>query len=523
AWQAALKGAAFEHEHRIVVGKEIRWVRQKARPEFAADGTPLRAEGVTQDITERKRMENAAEQYRVVIHASLDGFWITDLTTRILDANEAICRMLGYSREELLRMSIYDIEADESPEETTAHSRQMKENGHVQFEARHRRKDGAIINVEVSVVYIADLGERFFAFVRDVTERKQAEARLVESEAHLRAIIETEPECIKIVDARGRLKQMNPAGLAMIEADSLEQVAGRPLLDLIAPEYRDAFTRMLERVLAGQSVTMDFEVLGLKGGRRWLETHSVPMQANGETVLLAVTRDITERKRAEAELGQHRHHLEELVHSRTIELAAARDTAEAANRAKSVFLANMSHELRTPMNGIMGMTDLVLRRATDPQQIDWLNKSKASAKHLLSVINDILDISKIEADRLTLEERNFSVSQTIDDVLRMQDESFRTKGLSLSREIDPLLPDLLCGDELRLRQILINFTSNAIKFSNRGRIIVRAHVTEEDSRSVLLRIEVTDQGIGISAEQHDRLFRAFTQADDSMTRKYGGT
>ena len=244
---------------------------------------------------------------------------------------------------------------------------------------------------------------------------------------------------------------------------------------------------------------------------------------NGRVEVRGVTRDITERKQAEAELEQHRHHLEQLVFSRTAELAAARDAAEAANRAKSIFLATMSHELRTPMNGIMGMTDLALRRATDPQQIDWLNKGKGSAQRLLAIINDILDFSKMEAEQLTLEENDFSLAQVIDGALRPQDEGARAKGLSLSATIDPALPDMLRGDAERLGQVLTNFISNAVKFSERGQITVRGNVAEEDSQGVLLRIEVSDQGVGINPEDQARLFQAFIQADGSSTRKYGGT
>lgn len=232
--------------------------------------------------------------------------------------------------------------------------------------------------------------------------------------------------------------------------------------------------------------------------------------------------DITGRRMAEAELDHHRHHLEELVFSRTAELAAARDAAEAANRAKSVFLANVSHELRTPMNGIMGMTELALHRATDSQQIDWLVKSKASAERLLTVINDIIEVSKMEADELRLERSDFSLAQAVGETLHLQDEAARAKGLSLYSEIDPALPDLLCGDAMHLRQILANLVGNAIKFSERGRIDVRVRAAEEDSHSVLLRIEVSDQGIGISPDEQARLFKAFTQVDGSFARKYGG-
>jgi PAS domain S-box-containing protein len=233
--------------------------------------------------------------------------------------------------------------------------------------------------------------------------------------------------------------------------------------------------------------------------------------------------DISARKQAELELVQHRDHLEDLVRSRTAELAAARDVAEAANRAKSVFLANMSHELRTPMNGIMGMTNLALRRATDPTQITHLRKSLGASQHLMDVINDILDLSKIEAERLQLEQQDFDLPGLVDDTIALQESAAQAKGLELSARFDPALPRRLIGDSVRLRQVLLNFLSNAVKFSDHGRIVVHASMVEQDADSVLLRLEISDQGIGIAPELQGRLFRAFSQADDSMTRKYGGT
>jgi len=242
----------------------------------------------------------------------------------------------------------------------------------------------------------------------------------------------------------------------------------------------------------------------------------------GGTELRIALTDISERRRLEAELAREREHLEQMVFARTAELSHAKDAAEAANLAKSIFLANTGHELRTPMHDIMGMTDLVLHHLTDPKQIDWLTTSQKQAKHLMSTLDDIIDISKLESEALTLEEKNFSLAQTIDEVILMQAVPAEIKGLQLHREIDASLPALLCGDAMRMRQILLNFTSNAVKFSARGTIAVRASVQAEDRISVTLKLEVSDQGIGISPEQQARLFQTFIQVDGSTRRKYSG-
>ena len=238
---------------------------------------------------------------------------------------------------------------------------------------------------------------------------------------------------------------------------------------------------------------------------------------------LAVKEDVTERKLAEAELKQYRDHLEALVASRTAELADAKEAAEAASRAKSTFLANMSHEIRTPMNAIIGLTHLLQKEVREPRVLDRLGKIAHSAQHLLHVINDILDLSKIEAGRLTLDRVDFSVRALIAQVFAMLDDRAQPKQLRLVSEVQAAVPERLLGDPLRLQQALLNFVGNAIKFSEHGQIVVRASLDAEDEDAVLLRLEVVDEGIGMSAEQQHRLFEAFAQADDSMTRKYGGT
>jgi signal transduction histidine kinase/CheY-like chemotaxis protein len=206
------------------------------------------------------------------------------------------------------------------------------------------------------------------------------------------------------------------------------------------------------------------------------------------------------------------------------DLRQAKDGAEAASRAKSTFLANMSHELRTPMNAIMGMTGLALRRASDPTLRNQLGKIDQASQHLLAVINDILDISKIEAERLTLERVSFRLGEVVENILSLISQKAQDKKLKLSIDLTPDVTQLsLLGDPLRLGQILLNFTSNAVKFTALGSITVRARVVEESAINVVLRFEVQDTGIGIAPQDQLRLFTAFEQADGSMTRKYGGT
>jgi hypothetical protein len=230
------------------------------------------------------------------------------------------------------------------------------------------------------------------------------------------------------------------------------------------------------------------------------------------------------RSKLEQSLRQHQQHLEEMVQERTAALSIAKEAAEAANRAKSTFLANMSHELRTPMNAIMGMTDIVLRRITDPKHIEYLTKVKTASTHLLHVINDILDISKIEAERLTLEEVDFKLGEVLENLTSMISHKVAEKRLQLQVDLAPEIAGIhLRGDPLRLGQILLNLTGNAVKFTAQGSITLRARISEESDTDVQLRFEVEDTGIGIADEEQTRLFSAFEQADGSMTRKYGGT
>jgi len=357
-------------------------------------------------------------------------------------------------------------------------------------------------------------------------QAKEAAEEGLEQERRLLALIVSSSEDAIISKRLDGIVTSWNHGAEMLFGYTAAEIVGQPILTVIPPALRDEEERLLSAIRRGESIK-HYETTRVARDGHVLEVSVSlsPIRDHEGRIIGAakIARDISERRRTEQALARHRDELEERVLSRTAELAQARDAAEAANRAKSVFLANMSHELRTPLNGILGMTDLALRRATDPRLLDWLQKGKGAALHLLAVINDILEISRIEADRVVLEEQDFTLAQAIDEVLGRQEAAAREKGLVLSRTLAPTLPDLLRGDVFRLQQILLNLVGNAIKFSERGQICVSADALEEDSHSVLLRVQVSDQGIGLSADEQARLFHAFSQGDDSMTRKYGGT
>ncbi|WP_374486968.1 ATP-binding protein [Zoogloea sp.] len=229
------------------------------------------------------------------------------------------------------------------------------------------------------------------------------------------------------------------------------------------------------------------------------------------------------RRRAETALQDYREHLEEQVAERTAALSQARDEAQAANVAKSVFLANMSHEIRTPMNAIIGLNHIVRHAEQDPQQVERLDKMQQAAHHLLGIINDILDFSKIEAGKVSLELDDMEVGALARELFDMIGERAAAKQLVLERDIDPALPAWLRADRLKLIQVLLNLASNAVKFTEHGRILFRLRLMGTDGDTLRVRFEVSDTGIGIADEQRERVFKAFQQADSSTTRKYGGT
>jgi signal transduction histidine kinase/ActR/RegA family two-component response regulator len=357
--------------------------------------------------------------------------------------------------------------------------------------------------------------------------RREAELAAQQSSKLLQEAVEGLPEGFAIYDADDRLVVCNEAYRNFYKTSRDLIVPGAQFEDIVRKgaqrgQYREAEGRIdewvKERVRQHQEADGS-QLEQLLDNGRWL---LIIEYRTPSGYIIGSRIDITARKAADAELEHHRHHLEDMVTSRTAELVEARDAAESANRAKSAFLANMSHEIRTPMNGILGMAHLLRRDEVTPQQAQRLDQINASANHLLSIINDILDISKIEAGKIHLEQVPLSIPGLVAGVRSILTERVKDKDIRLVIETAPL-PSNLLGDPTRLQQALLNYATNAIKFTETGCVTLRITGQEDAAGSVLLRFEVQDTGIGIPAATLARLFRVFEQADNSTTRKFGGT
>jgi len=363
---------------------------------------------------------------------------------------------------------------------------------------------------------------------RAAQEREQAQRLLSDSEERNRLLIEQAPEAILVIDSASMtVVDANPSAVRLLGCSREELMAGNlaRFMESQQPDglpLQESMARNTARALAGEFVHAVRAVCSADGRHLVCEASLVLLPSTERRLLRLSIVDVTQRTRTEAELERHRQHLESLVEERTRDLSVAKTAAEGASVAKSHFLANMSHEIRTPMNAIIGLTHLMRRGEVSTQQAERLGKIDSAATHLLSILNDILDISKIEAGKLQLEHTSFALSTVLDHVRSLISEQAHAKGLLV--EVDPDgVPVWLRGDPMRLRQALLNFAGNAVKFTERGRIALRALLLQDQGDDILVRFEVQDTGVGIDPEHMERLFNAFEQADASTTRRFGGT
>ena len=348
-----------------------------------------------------------------------------------------------------------------------------------------------------------------------------------EDEVRLRTTIDTAMDAVVRMDAEGTIIGWNSQAEKTFGWNSTEAIGRMMSETIIPPQYRQAHTQGLQRFLqsgTGPVLNSRIEITGLdrNGCEFPIELAIASTRMAGKYEFNAFIRDITERQRLAVELNEHRDHLEGLVTKRTAQLAEAREIAETASRAKSEFLANMSHEIRTPMNAIVGFASLIRRDGATPKQAERLDKIDKATHHLLSIINRILDLSKIEAGKLVLEQSIVSIDTLATNVASMLSDQAQAKGIELVVDIEPIRHSLI-GDPTRLQQALLNFASNAVKFTARGRVTLRTRLEHELGNSALVHFEVEDTGIGIAPAALGRLFNTFEQADSSTTRRFGGT
>ncbi|TCJ13858.1 response regulator [Parasulfuritortus cantonensis] len=389
------------------------------------------------------------------------------------------------------------------------------------------------VAARIPVTYSDELGE-LQAGINSMTAKLGAllavhqrnEAEIGAANRLLDSIVENIPNMIFLKRADDlRFVLFNRAGERLL-GHARQELLGRTEYDLFPAEQADALTARDREALATAGVVdiPEEAVDTRQGGRRILHTRKLALRnAQGEAeFLLGMSEDITEAKRTAEELQRHRENLEQLVEVRTAELSHAKEAAEAANVAKSAFLANMSHEIRTPLNAITGMAHLIRRGGLTDKQDDQLAKLEAAGAHLLNIINAILELSKIEAGKFQLEHVPVDVNDLVGNVVTMIQAGAQAKRLRLATEVAPV-PGVLYGDPTRLQQALLNYAGNAVKFTEAGSVTLRVHAVEEAPEAVLLRFEVTDTGIGLAPDTLAKLFTAFEQADNSTTRKYGGT
>jgi two-component system, sensor histidine kinase and response regulator len=385
------------------------------------------------------------------------------------------------------------------------------------------------VTVDATVTELAELTRTYNEMTERIRQRDDENSRMIREldreRAHLRTLVSTIPDLVWLKDPHGVYLGCNPRFEQFFGAKE-QDILGKTDYDFVSRELADFFRAHDRAAMAAGKPTINEEWLDFADGsyRGLFETTKTPMlSADGEVIgVLGIAHDITERREAEEVLKRSKEHLENLVDQRTADLLVAKNAAEAANLAKSAFLANMSHEIRTPLNAITGMAHLIRRAGLTPEQAERLGKLEASSEHLLSIINAVLELSKIEAGKFSLEEVPVRIDDILGNVASMLRDRAQAKRLQFTTEIRETPPNLI-GDATRLQQALLNYATNAVKFTEAGSVSLRVNTLEENAGSALLCFEVQDTGIGIAPDILPRLFSSFEQADNSTTRKYGGT
>lgn len=469
---------------------------------------------IGRDVTEQRRLEEQLRRseayYKLIIEGAADITTVLKPDGTLLFLSSAIASqssvgikpggLVGHNCMELIH-----------PDDREAVRRAIEADlGGIptRVEARVITADGRWMDTEMRGKGIIDLDGNpvVVAYSRDITVRKRLEVQLAKSEAYLRSLIEGSSDVVLVLDLTGEIRFASGSHQVLFQR-SAEQVLATPALSYVHPDDAAEAAERLRNLGEGASDRLRDVRIRREDGT-WCVCEIVGRRIvapEGEPLIVLNVRDITERKQFEEELSR------------------ARDAALESERAKSAFLATMSHEIRTPLNSIIGLSDLVLETPLAPEPREFMENIRLSADALLSIVNDVLDFSKIAADKLTLEKIEFDVGTVTGTALHLLAPAARNKGLELQVSVGDDVPRMVLGDPIRLRQVLVNLLSNAVKFTEHGRVVIEVALESESTDSAMVRFEVSDTGIGVAEEMQSRLFEPFRQADSSTTRKYGGT
>jgi len=477
-----------------------------------AAGEVIAIAAVLRDISERKKAEHAQALLASIVESSEAAIHSVSLDGTILSWNQGAEGIFGYSNQEIIGKSAAVLAPPGREGEVRECLGAVGKGCTVgPFDTVLQGKDGGGVAVSLSISPIRNpAGEVVGAagIARDIGKRLEAERKLRESEERFREVFEHAPFGLCLTGLDGRITQVN-AALCRMLGFSKEEMLGTAWAQRTHPDDLDSFLRSMEQWWKDPSGCMEVEQRYIQrdGNVLWGRVRISLVRDRGGDPLLRVVHveDITERKRAQ----------DELIY--------AREGAEAANRAKSCFLANMSHEIRTPMNGVLGMLQLLAETKLTAEQLEYANVAQESGRVLLALIDDILDLSKIEARKISLERLTFNLRHTVEEVVQLLRVQANAKGIEFHSRLAEEIPVFLRGDAHRLRQVLTNLCANAIKFTERGEVTLEAALESRGNDSATVRFAITDTGIGIPPDRVASLFLPFVQADASTTRKYGGT
>jgi PAS domain S-box-containing protein len=481
------------------------------RSVFSSDGNPLYIDGFLEDISERKKLEEKVrselELRQQIFDAVPVHLYLKDREGRYTFVNRAFTDFRNLRNEDVIGRAAFDVLEDPTASIARREDEEVLSTGRSIID-RERRVRGFWYSISKSAIFDEKGNvEGIVGCSFDVTPLKEVSQSLAESEKRYRSLAEDMPILISTCLPDGSLLYANPAYCRWFGME-LQEILGRSFLDFLPCGDQMKIRETLSALSPERpSFIMEEQVCGPDGTLKWQRwINRGFFDPSGKLQFLqAVGEDITERKTAEEEIR------------------AARDEAERASAAKSDFVANISHEIRTPMNGVLGMSELLLETALDPSQRSLAGMIHESAEHLLAVLNDLLDFSKIASGTFNLTPSPFPLQKTLEDTVAAFLPQAAEKGLFLSMETDPELPPILLGDPIRIRQVLTNLLGNAVKFTETGSVSLSVQVIEKKSGRATLRFSVTDTGIGISGEFLGELFTPFRQGESFRNRKYGGT